>query len=147
MQTCQNYIGFFATIEERGILDCREFKLRQRIKEKAYELANIIENRWKQRSRVQWLQSGDKNTAYFHAYATSRMRRNAILAVEHNGIRITSTEGIANAFLNHMKSILGEQGEILSFDQSRLYQQQDLSSLEIPFTQKEVHIAVTVGTQ
>lgn len=45
------------------------------------------EKMWHQRSRVQWLQCGDKNTRFFHGMATQRKRKNYIKRLrDENGI-------------------------------------------------------------
>lgn len=45
------------------------------------------EKMWHQRSRVQWLQCGDKNTRFFHGMATQRKRKNYIKRLRNeNGI-------------------------------------------------------------
>lgn len=44
--------------------------------------SNIEENIWIQKSRIDWLQLGDANTKYFHAYTKVRQHANAIHRLE-----------------------------------------------------------------
>jgi hypothetical protein len=41
-------------------------------------LLDMEEHHWAQRNRVNWLQQGDKNTAYFHNFTTARRQRNHV---------------------------------------------------------------------
>jgi hypothetical protein len=52
---------------------------------KAKELANLVEIlleqeeiHWLQHSRVNWLSQGDKNTRFFHQFASARRKKNMI---------------------------------------------------------------------
>jgi hypothetical protein len=47
----------------------------------AKEIEDMLEKEeihWAQRSRINWLQHGDKNTSYFHHFANERKKRNRI---------------------------------------------------------------------
>ena len=57
-----------------------------RLKNELNKLCEQEEKMWQQRSRVQWLQSGDENNKFFHGVSTQRKRRNFIKGLrDENG--------------------------------------------------------------
>ncbi|KAL0541431.1 hypothetical protein IC582_021476 [Cucumis melo] len=49
----------------------------------------------RQKSRIQWLNLGDQNTAFFHRSVRSRMSRNSLLSlVDSDGSRVSSHDGV-----------------------------------------------------
>ena len=81
----------------------------------------------RQRSRVQWLREGDRNTAYFHAQAAQRKRMNRIAG-------LTRADGSVCADEDE------DKGEVQSFYQN-LYTSQgfnDMSDLKSGHNRNEL---------
>ncbi|KAL9668767.1 hypothetical protein QQ045_006307 [Rhodiola kirilowii] len=61
---------------------------------------------WQQRSRVNWLEEGDSNTKFFHAYATSRRKRNFInQLLKSDGTTCTDRSEIQNEIVSYFKHL------------------------------------------
>ncbi|KAK6124264.1 hypothetical protein DH2020_042016 [Rehmannia glutinosa] len=66
----------------------------------------VEEHYWRQRSRISWLQGGDKNTKFFHQKATARRRKNWILGVESSsGTWISDEKLIAKEIEMYFRDI------------------------------------------
>ncbi|XP_078159587.1 uncharacterized protein LOC144555214 [Carex rostrata] len=143
LQYCKDSILFFDRIEEQRSLSTQEFKLRILIRERAFLLANNIELKWRQRSRCRWVAEGDRNTRFFHSFASSRLSRNFISEVDDNGRTIADQTEIRHIFLNSMQGVLGVSNPVLPFDARALYPTSpDLSQLQLPFSTLEIERAV-----
>lgn len=60
------------------------------------------ETYWGQRSRIKWLNWGDKNSKFFHASTIQRRERNRILRIKDgDGEWVEGQEGITEAILKH----------------------------------------------
>lgn len=121
LDCCKKAVKFFDQIEEKRVLFAHEFKLRLKIKERAFELANNIESKWKQRSRCNWLAHRDRNSKFFHAFASSRHSRNLVSELEEDGLLLTDSSQILQAFVDSMENLLGTRQEVLPFNAVVLY--------------------------
>ncbi|XP_078148869.1 uncharacterized protein LOC144544288 [Carex rostrata] len=140
---CKKVISFFDRIEEMRVLQDCEFRLRMKIKEKAFELANNIELKWKQRSRCNWLANEDRNSKFFHAFASSRLSRNLVKELEVNGLLVSDPNQILEVFTNSMKELLRTEQQVLPFKAEALYPINScLQQLGVEFTMEEVETAV-----
>lgn len=89
--------------EERGKLD---------------ELLVHEEVYWKQRAKSFWLLEGDSNSRYFHAFATSRKKKNKLTQLrDENGEVFTKHEDMCHIVKSYFTNL---------FDQDFALQEQDL---------------------
>lgn len=59
-----------------------------------------------QRSRIRWITHGDKNTKFFHAYASWRKRKNSIQQILNDDNQwIQNCSEIIRPFVNHFRAI------------------------------------------
>ena len=88
--------------------------------------------------------SGDRNTQFFHFYASARNRRKAVTLLEIEGIQITGDQQIREAFKDHLQQVLGTQKDLMRINLAVLYPVADvqLSPLIDDFTHDEVYVAV-----
>ncbi|KAA3475443.1 reverse transcriptase [Gossypium australe] len=102
---------------------------------------------WEQRARVNWLQYGDRNTAFFHNCATARRRANSISKLILENGQETNVESIIHEEAkNYFEMLFTSQGgadsrEILEgIEESILAEFNE--SLQDPFTEDEVKRAL-----
>lgn len=77
---------------------------------------------YKQRSRVQWLVLGDRNTKFFHRSLIHRNARNSIgRLVDDSGLVHTGNQEMGDLAVSHFKKLLQTSSEQYEGDIGRLY--------------------------
>ncbi|GKA12143.1 protein LAZ1 [Tanacetum coccineum] len=100
-----------------GNLHDRVKKLRQRLDEAILNEEMFL----KQKSKVEWLQVGDSNTAYFHKVIKSQKSKNRIdLVMDSDGVFFDG-EDVPPGFVSHYIRFLGKVGTTSPFDISNLF--------------------------
>lgn len=76
------------------------------------ELERREEVFWHQRSRQSWIESGDKNTTFFHQKANQREQRNRVNKIKNEvGICFEEEEEIIKCFANNFEQLCSSNNE------------------------------------
>ncbi|GKC79204.1 sodium/hydrogen exchanger 6 [Tanacetum coccineum] len=88
----------------------------------AFNDALIVEERFlKQKAKVEWLKSGDANSAYFHKVVKIHVSRNRIDSVTtSSGARVDGDQ-VPIAFIDHYTAFLGQQGVTIPLLNNNLF--------------------------
>ena len=129
--------------EEAAIPVLQNVQVIKSLRQELYSLHTKEEKMWKQRSRTQWLQNGDRNTRFFHCQETCRQRRNLIQGImDEDGIWQQEEDKIEMAIVSYYKSLftsanLGDLEEVLN-GVSRVVSNEMNDQLIREFTTSEV---------
>lgn len=65
---------------------------------------------WRQRAHVQWMEKGDRNTSFFHSYASARKKKNKIKKlIREDGSVVEGESEMANLVTNYFKELFMSQ--------------------------------------
>ncbi|GJR59889.1 uncharacterized protein Tco_1502051 [Tanacetum coccineum] len=88
----------------------------------AFKEASLDEERFlRQKSKIEWLDAGDSNTAYFHNVVKSRNARNRIEMVKDMSNIVYEGNEVAGAFVSHYEQFLGVEGSVTPLDNHDLF--------------------------
>ncbi|XP_077252684.1 uncharacterized protein LOC143892103 [Tasmannia lanceolata] len=141
-----NRIRELSIADENGVafaIDMEEMMGRVKEEHKCIILHEEIS--WRQKSRVHWLKEGDKNTAYFHAMASARRRRNRISSLNINGNVVDDKEGITSAILQFYGSLYSSENVVRPIPEEVNFNRLSMMErnlLERPFDEEEVQKCV-----
>lgn len=92
-------------LEERAVTEEDQYQLKK-LHEELNELLEREEIAWRQRSRVQWLQEGNRNTKFFHNKATQRRKKNTIESlVDDHGTKHEEQQRIEQLIVDYFSQI------------------------------------------
>ena len=138
-------VEYWDQVESERSLTEEEISIKKEAKEGYAKWVNLEEIHWRQLLRELWLREGDRNTGYFHRMATAHRRRNSLDRIKINGVWLSEEQevrtGIADAFKQLLTKDLEWKADIGGLNLNQI-SQQEADTLELPFTEDEVHSAL-----
>ncbi|KAL0458617.1 UNVERIFIED_CONTAM: putative mitochondrial protein, partial [Sesamum latifolium] len=121
-----------------------------KLKAKLVSLLGDKEIKWKQRSKVEWLREGDKNTTYFHAKASSCWNKNQVRRLKDDyGDWKEEEDEVREIILNYFRNIFSsveppdsDMDDVLNLVHSRVLEEVNQHLIR-PYTSDEVTLALS----
>ncbi|GKC73793.1 RNA-directed DNA polymerase, eukaryota, reverse transcriptase zinc-binding domain protein [Tanacetum coccineum] len=98
-----------------------------------------------QKSKIQWLREGDKNTAYFHSIIKTRRNKNRVKRIKDEKGTIYEGKDIAEQFVIHFKNFLGESKAVRPIEDiifTNNISAEDADNMTREVTSKEIKEAI-----
>ncbi|GKB40141.1 ribonuclease H-like domain-containing protein [Tanacetum coccineum] len=91
----------------------------------AFNEAKIDEERFlKQKAKIDWLEAGESNLAYFHKSIKSRNQRSRIGVITDANDVVVSGNSVPNVFMSHYEAFLGTEMECEDLNSNGLFNKQ-----------------------
>jgi hypothetical protein len=100
---------------------------------------------WRQKSRVQWLKEGDKNTKFFHRTANANRRNNCIESMTNEELKWKTLDEIREGIVAFYKDLYSEREHwrpVLGGVEFSSLEAEEATHLERPFSEEEVTLAL-----
>ena len=117
-----------------------------KLQAKIWQAYRLQESKISQKSRVQWLQLGDKNTKFFHIVAANRKRKNSIYRISNAAGELSNPQAIKGAILQHFIDRFNPQHlsrALFNSDGFQTLNAMQRDMLEKPFSLGEVEFALS----
>lgn len=143
--TLESEIQQWDNVANTRLLTEEEVKIRASIQLELWSWLKKQEVYWAQNSRVQWLKDGDKNTKFFHTYASLRRNRNNISSLEVDGRKLSNPDEIRGEAVDYFSNLFQEDETNRPIFQNldfRKLNASQASELITPFSHMEIDQAV-----
>jgi hypothetical protein len=100
---------------------------------------------WRQKSRIQWLKEGDKNTKFFHRTANANRRNNCIESMMHGELKWETQDEIREGIVDFYQDLYSEREAwrpVLGGVEFNSLGAEEATHIERPFSKEEVVIAL-----
>lgn len=144
IRNSQFLVQLFDYFQENRTLSSEEFQVRADGQATLQRAIKAQASYWRQRSKHKVIREADANTAFHHAQATQRLRRNHVCLVRVNGVDIVNHDGKTAALTDFFRGIIGTPGESVQVDLEFLYEGhlRPSSMLTDPFSEEEAKQAL-----